>query len=125
MKRRDFLRKAPIAAAALALPAGVAKLIEGIPPDQATVVRAPMDPYAYPRTPKQRWEVGWKFVATPDPTTKADQFGAVLITDTDVPIEALGDIIARQMAETLVEVIGKRRSLALAKRMARSHGITV
>lgn len=115
MDRRHFLRKAgAAAAAAVTLPLGVHKLVEGMPPPDAQVLRAPIDPYAALGPPKKRWELGWKFQ---DPRTQ-QQYGAVLIADADVPIEVLGDFVARQMAETIVEVVGQRRALALAKSMA-------
>ena len=117
MDRRSFLKKTgTAAAAAVALPIGVTKLIEGMPPTEASVIREPLDPYGDPLRPKVRQEIGWKFAV---PGTK-DQYGAVLIADKDVPVEALADFIAHQMAETLYEVIGHRRTLALARKMKRA-----
>lgn len=114
MDRRSFLRKTgAAAAAAVALPLGVHKLVEGKPPPTATPVRAPADPLGDPLAPytKQRYQLGWKFQ---DPRT-GEQYGAVLIADADAPLDAIGDIISRQMAETLVEVVGSRRTMALAR----------
>lgn len=112
MDRRSFLKKAPLAAVALALPSGVQRLVEGTPPAQATVLRGgdPLAPHP-PFREKQRWELGWKA------QIGKDQYGAVLITDVDVPAEAIAEVMNRQLAETIVEVVGNRRALAIARRI--------
>lgn len=114
MDRRSFLKKTgAAAAAAVALPLGVQKLIEGTAPTQATLINTPRDPLANQPLPppNKRYQLGWKFQ---DPRTR-EQYGTVLIADADVPIEVLGDLISRQMAEAIVEVVGQRRALALAR----------
>lgn len=112
MHRRELLKKIGLgmaAAPALMLPIGVQKLVEGSSPPSAKLTMENSDPLL----PFMQHHVGWKWQ---NPFNK-EQYGAAIYYDDGAPGEVIADIMKHQMAETIVEVVGNRRALAMAKRM--------